>query len=269
MARIYSIGGEAGSTTSHHSQHHALHHQAYGTLHTTPEDGGERTHGAFSFHDMNLAVGDRLQVQCPDKVGGERSFVRIVGYLEHTSLIVTSPSRQGVRIPLLEHDPLVVRAFSRQNAFAFTTEVRHISHRPFEHLHLAFPVSIQGTMVRKSPRVRTRIPCELVAADGGTLQQVGRIENLSACGALLAASRPLGTIGTHIRVLFELEVHALRTALELDAEIVCLNQHPGLDDASEGGFLHGVDFRSPQPSDLQLLKAYVYQRIIEVPHSVV
>lgn len=267
MARIYSIGGEAGGA-SPQPQHHALHQQAY-DLHRTRTDGSERTQGFFSFHDMNLGVGDRLQIQCPDKVGGERSFVRIVGYLEQTSLIVTSPCRQGVRVPLLEHDPLVVRAFSRQSAFAFTTEVRHVSHRPFEHLHLAFPVAVQGTMVRKSPRVRTSIACELGVAGSSALTQAGHIENLSASGALIIAERPLGQIGTRVRLVFELEVHALRSALDLEAEIVCQNPHPGPDDAQGFGFQHGLEFRAPQPSDLQLLKAYVYQRIIEVPHSVV
>lgn len=269
MARVYSIGvGEAGGATAHHAQHRTPLHQGYDVHDGAADGGADFTHAHFNFHDMNLGVGDRLQIQCPDKVGGERSFVKIVGYLENASLIVTSPYRQGLRVPLLEHEQLVVRAFSRQNAFAFTTEVRHVSHRPFEHLHLAFPLRIQGTKVRKSPRVHTRIPCDISPSGSGALPLAGCIDNLSASGALISAVRPLGQVGSRVRLVFELDVHDLQSALELEAEIQCLSQGGGRDATTGSGFQHGVEFKAPQPSDLQLLKAYVYQRIIEVPQSV-
>lgn len=268
MAHVYGIGGGASGAASHHNRHHDGQQRGY-DMPQLADASGERSHGLFSFHDMNLAVGDRLQIQCPDKVGGERSFVRIIGYLEHASLIVSSPCRNGLRVPLIERDPLVVRAFSRQSAFAFTTEVRHISHRPFEHLHLAFPTRIQGTMVRKSPRVRANIPCDVTVIGADAPLQVGHIDNLSASGALINALRPLGQVGSRVRLVFELDVHALQSAVELEAEIVCLHRNPGIDDPEGGGYQHGVDFQSPRPADLQLLKAFVYQRIIEVPQSVV
>ncbi|HRQ48488.1 MAG TPA: flagellar brake protein, partial [Rhodocyclaceae bacterium] len=108
----------------------------------------------FTFADMKLGIGDRLQIQLPAHLQSERAFVRVVGYLENTSLIVTAPSRNGVRLELLENEVLIVRAFSRQSAFAFNCSILRVCKLPFDYLHLSFPRRIQGTVIRKSTRVR-------------------------------------------------------------------------------------------------------------------
>ena len=49
----------------------------------------------FGFDDMHLVVGDWLQVECPAPSGIGRVFVRVVGYVEGISLIVSDPKSAG------------------------------------------------------------------------------------------------------------------------------------------------------------------------------
>src|SRR5690606_35077510 len=74
-------------------------------------------HKGFSFADMHLAVGDRLQIECPAGTGLGRAFVRVIGYVDHLSILVTAPVAGNRRIDLVENDLVVVRVFSRENAF--------------------------------------------------------------------------------------------------------------------------------------------------------
>ena len=80
-----------------------------------PEFSGE----TFSFADMRLRVGDRIQLQPPARVSQERFIVKLIGYLENTSLLVTMPTENGLRVPFRDNDNLVARVFTSQKAFGF------------------------------------------------------------------------------------------------------------------------------------------------------
>jgi c-di-GMP-binding flagellar brake protein YcgR len=223
-----------------------------------PADSRERS---FTFSEMKLVVGDRLQVQCQAHHNSPRVFVKMVGYVENISLIVTAPSRNGVRLQLLETDTLIVRAFARQNAFAFKCSVLRVCTAPFHYLHLSFPEQIQGSMIRKSARVWIGVPSEVAGKPSGSVV----IENISATGALVLTDKPLGRRGDILRMSFRVNLHDIDSRLDVDAEILT---GFGTEDDTKHSYRHGVEFRNLKPEDLLVLKSLIYQQMIENPTSV-
>ena len=227
------------------------------------DDTGNRQ---FSFHDMRLLVGDRLQVQCPVHLGSPRVFVKVVGYLENSSLIVTAPFRRGARLALLEGEILVVRAFSRQSAFAFRCSILRVCRMPFDYLHLSFPDRIQGSVIRKSTRVRTRIPVQI---NGQHLPDTS-ITNISASGALVSTEQALASVGERLQLRFTVDLHDVESTLDLQAEVLNVMQDEDpLTGKPVGPMQHGVEFRDINPNDRLILKSLVYQQMIEKPDTVV
>lgn len=222
----------------------------------------------FPFRDMHLLVGDRLQVECPAHMGVGKVFVRTVGYVEAASLIVTTPTRGGQRVNLVENDLLIVRAFSRQSAFAFRCSVLRACRLPFDYLHLSFPDVVHGSEIRKSTRVRVRLAARC-AAEGGESQDV-ILENISSTGMLLAAERPPGAPGDSVRLDFAARVHDVDTGLRIEARIVSIAR---IDDREPSGaaamYRCGLEFGHLQPGDHMVIKGLVYQQIIENPASIV
>ncbi len=223
--------------------------------------------GYFTFHDMRLAVGDRLQVQLPEKFGVPRTYIRLLGYFDRVGLIVTAPLHKGVRVPLIDSDIITVRAFTRQSAFAFNCSVARVSRLPYDHLHLSFPHEVRGTIIRKATRVRTDLTVTAAGSEGEPQQ--AQMQNLSATGALLLSENTLGNKGDTVKLTFSLDIHGCASEVELTARIL----HLDLDSqpAANGGtqFLHGIEFVDTPPTMLMLIKGYVYQQIIEQPGSLV
>lgn len=222
----------------------------------------------FAFKDMQLAVGDRLQVQVPAHLKVPRTYVRLIGHHDKKSLVVTAPMHKGARVPLIDNELLVVRAFTRQSAFLFNCAVLRVCRLPFDYLHLSFPTEIKGTVIRKATRVRAAVPVEVV---GGSAEHPGGsvMENISASGALVIAPAPLGNKGDALRLRFTLEVHGCPSDVELDARLRYLDLSSEANDLGDVTYQHGFEFENPEIPMLMLLKGYVYQQIIEQPNSLV
>ncbi len=224
-------------------------------------------HKGFSFEDMRLAVGDRLQVECPAAKGVSRSVVRVVGYVENLSLIVTAPQARGRRIELVDNDPVIVRVFSRQSAFAFRTSVMRVCRLPFDYVHLSFPTLIQGSVIRKATRVRTRLAAEVGPDADDPAMQPGTLLNISATGVLLHTRASVGDKSGTVRLRFGFKLHDVDSELTVAADIRNVERED--DSNGEGADYHyGLDFRNLQPNDRLMIRSFVYQTIIEQPRHV-
>lgn len=222
----------------------------------------------FTFKDMQLSVGDRLQVQLPEHLQVPRTYVRLVGYVDKASLIVTAPVHKGMRVPLLDNELIVVRAFTRQSAFLFKSAVLRVCRLPFDYVHLSFPTDIKGTVIRKATRVKASFPVEVL----GGFMETGDdtvIENVSATGALVHAPAPLGNKGDIVKLRFVLNVHDCDSTVELDARIRYLDLATDGKDGMDISYQHGFEFVDPPATAMMLIKGYVYQQIIERPHALV
>lgn len=230
-------------------------------------DAGE---SAFSFQDMHLRVGDRLQLQPPATVSAERFVVKLIGYLDKVSVLVTAPMANGLRVPLRENDSIVARIFAGQKAFGFSTVVTRVCKIPYDYLHLAFPERVQGSVIRKSPRVRTRIIASVANLDapGGNDRQPGVIMNLSADGALLKARQPLGEKDSRFQLSFRVSLHKVDAYLTVSAVV----RSAVVDEPKEADsgmmFAYGVQFQDLAPNDTVILQSLIYHQMIEQPHTV-
>lgn len=231
-------------------------------------DGATPQRG-YSFRDMRLRVGDRLQLEPPAALGSDRHIVKLIGYVEGASLMTSVPMANGMRVQLVEGDMLVMRVFANQNAFAFGSSVLRVCKLPYDYLHLEFPKVIQGAMVRKSPRVRTRIIASVSPLDADT-KQPAMIANLSADGALVRARQAMCKSGQRLRLAFRIGLHgidALITVQAIARSIMVEDEKPG--DSPEGGVLHGMQFVELPPNDSMVLQSLIYQTMIEQPQLVV
>lgn len=222
-------------------------------------------HRGFTFADMHLAVGDRLQIECPAGTGVGRAFARVVGYLEKRSLLVTAPMVGQRRIDLIDNDMVVVRVFSRQNAFAFRASVLRASRLPFHYLHLSFPETIQGSVIRKATRVRTELDATATMMGGDGRSAPATVLNISATGLLLRTRAALGERDGQLRLKFDLPLHEVDTLFEVEAHIRNVSE-----EADEEGieYHYGLDFRDLDSNNRMLVKSFVYQTIIEQPRQV-
>ncbi len=240
---------------------------------TAPDQIGAVGAGApFTFDDMKLKAESRLQLEPPAQLGRERFLVKVIGYLRDVSLLVSAPiTASGLRLQLMEGEKVVMRSFSGQNAFAFTCTIGRICKMPYEYLHLSFPDVIQGVVIRKAPRVKSKI---IAAVQNTNSRNPGEqssalISNISANGAALDAKRTLGNKGDVLNLAFRVNLHKLDAFLSVKGAIRAVIDAENADLPSTEIIRYGVEFQGLQPNDMVILQSMIYQQIIESPHQLV
>lgn len=225
----------------------------------------------FTFDDMKLKVESRLQFEPAAHLSREQYFVKVIGYLRGTSLLVTIPfTAKGERPELKEGQKASLRSFSGQNAFGFSCTIKRIIKSPYEYLHLSFPDNIQGILIRKSIRIKTKI---IAAVSNIKLKNSGElisalISDISADGAALDSKRPLGNKDDTINLAFRVNLHQIDTYLTVKAVIrAVLNDDSADNMFGSDLFRYGIKFADLQPNDMVILQSMIYQQIIENPHK--
>ncbi|MEK7414297.1 MAG: flagellar brake protein [Planctomycetota bacterium] len=221
----------------------------------------------YPFAEMNLKVGDRLQIQPPAQLSPERFIVKLIGYLNNVSLLVTAPfDANGQHLQLIEGENLVVRVFASQNAFGFSCTIEKICRLPFDYLHLSFPSEVQGMVIRKSPRVRTKIIASVSTDQVDSAPAI--IANLSATGAMLDARRELAQKGDFVKLSFRVNLHNTEAYLTVNTVVRAVFT----DETLDGGAVfthHGLEFVDLPANDRMILQSMIYQQMIEHPQTLV
>ncbi len=239
---------------------------------TPPElPAGAKPDPRFTFDDMKLKAEDRLQLEPPPQLARERFSVRVIGFLRDASLLVTVPiTANGLRLQLVENEKVVMRSFSGQNAFGFACTIQRIIKIPYEYMHLSFPTHIQGIMIRKAPRIKTRIIATIqngVAGAAGPISAL--ISDISANGVSLEAKQALGDKGVILNVAFKVQLHNVDAFLSVKGVIRAVLSADPADAAKSGMIRHGIEFQDLQPNDCVVLQSMIYQQMIENPHKVI
>jgi c-di-GMP-binding flagellar brake protein YcgR len=235
---------------------------------TTAASNTSTSQGSFPFEAMNLKVGDRLQAQAPAKVSTERCFVRLIGYLPGQSMLITIPKTSNdVPLQLIEGDQLVMRVFSSKNAFGFACDVQKVYRLPYSYMHISFPKEVQGTLIRKAARVRTKIIAKVRVEQASSADLTGVISNLSANGALLDGRRDMAETGDRLQLDFRLKLHNIEANLSLPAVVRAVLDDETLRQSGSALAHFGLEFVDLQPNDQMLLQSMVYQKMIEDPQS--
>ena len=186
----------------------------------------------------------------------------MVGFVEDVSLLVSALYPRYKLPEFIENEIIVVRVFSRNNAYAFKCSINRICRTPFAYMHLSFPDQISGSVVRKSMRVKAGFDA-MVTTHANAEQHTALIENVSATGALLRLDQTLGAKGGALTVEFEITVHDVSTRLEIEALILSVRVD------GKGNHHHGIEFQKLSPNERMVLRSLIYQQMIENPRSVV
>ncbi|MEQ1516050.1 MAG: flagellar brake protein [Usitatibacteraceae bacterium] len=210
------------------------------------------------FNDIRLPVGTAMQLTNPANEAGGRETVRLIGYLDRKSLIVTHPARHGQIMFVKEGAVYRCRAFAGKNAYAFEAHVLRVALAPFPYLHLSFPATVQTNVIRKS----ARIPTEIVA----TAEPVGTgkvttctIKDLSVEGALIQSKIAIAEIGSEIRLAFRLTIDEEPFLFEIAAEIRSLQ---AASETEPNVMKCGVLFRKLDIAVRRELEIYIYRQMV-------
>ncbi len=221
---------------------------------------------------MKLNAESRLQLEPSAQLSRECYFVKVIGYLRGASLLVTTPvSANGTRPELKEGLKVVVRSFSGQNAFGFSCTIKRIVKGYYEYLHLSFPDSIKGIVVRKATRIKARI---ISTVQNSSSQNAGEqtsalISNISADGAALDAKRTLGNKGDILNLAFRVNLHRIDAFLSIKGAIRAVFSCGDADVSDPEIIRYGIEFQNLQPNDMVILQSMIYQQIIENPQHLV
>jgi hypothetical protein len=232
----------------------------------------------YTFDDMKLKVGDKLNLEVPGdydfRIGkqppNERFLVKVIGFLKGASLLITGPATAAVNAQLIAGKKVVMRSFSGQNAFGFSSCIERVCKVPYEYMHLSFPDIIEGIVVRKTPRVRTRIIVAVQNTKSGSAEQVSAlISDISANGVSLDAKQPLGGKGDILSLAFRVPLHNIEAYLSVKGAIRAVISGDTIDTSKSDLIRHGIEFQELQPNDSVILQSMIYQQMIENPHKVV
>jgi len=209
--------------------------------------------------DMQLNVGEMLQLVFAADDSQRKHATKVIGYLPGKSLLVTTPRIDGKVMMVREGQPVVVRMLSGNSVYAFNTQILATSLKPYAYLHLTYPAEIECIVVRKSLRVsadlETNVTRVTVDDPKGSVVAKGVIVDVSTSGAMLLADTQLGQVGDILTLTLRIPVAGVQKYLKLSAMIRSLRMN------NDGGHLHGVEFQLLEEMDNIFLHGFVYEQL--------
>ena len=185
--------------------------------------------------ELKHNIGDTVQLQFFPGKEEERYYVKLVGFLQGKSIIVTTPRDNGVALRIPVKQDFIVRLVSGNSAKGFSATAIHATSTPYPHLHLTYPEKLESITVRKAER----IDCKLIVAvhTGKTKNTVpegisATMNNLSTAGAQITSSETIADSGEEILIscqviVAEIKVNPsssllLSLVLKLNLSLCCL-----------------------------------------------
>jgi c-di-GMP-binding flagellar brake protein YcgR len=215
-----------------------------------------------SFESMGLQVGDRLQFELLTDSLQIRHLTSLIGFVKDLSVLVRTPVVKGLPVPVAEADPVLIRAFSGRNAYAFETTVARIGRSPYPYLHLAYPRQVRMVAIRDALRVRSDLVATALNLErnpGGT-PQPGTIADLSVTGAQLDSARELGSSGERLQLFFKFTLSPADYEVKLSPKVTIQSCRKLQDEKSgEEFYRHGLHFEKMHTTESLLIQSYIQQ----------
>ena len=213
---------------------------------------------------LNLVVGATLQLET-HQFNGAAVPVTLIGYVPGRSIMVmlAGSAEIGTRLALRTGDPCVVRFEAGDSLYAFDTQVLWQAEQPFIHVHLAYPQGVQGTLVRRSPRVQVNdMVMMLVMEEAGRKLSVA-LADISMLGARLVAGTRLGEVGER----FSIEIpHLGQGATErvaLPCRVCYVREEQSVSAGGKRVYHHGVEFADLSREALLFIERYIGDKVAE------
>jgi c-di-GMP-binding flagellar brake protein YcgR len=215
----------------------------------------------ITFEDMDLRVGSRIQVVSfrSKKIISHSS---VVGWEEDQYLLTKMPQSNGISIPVGVGERLDIRFFSGVSIYIFPSCVQFIYYNPRTLLELTFPEQIHHVPLRKSVRVSTNVPVNILR-QGQAIPDIATAVDLSATGIMLQSKEPLGEIGQQIRFSFPIRNAATKTELRINASGTIRNNRTGENEIGAPVYVQGISFDNLAPPDATALQNYIYESTLK------
>ncbi|MFT7246168.1 MAG: c-di-GMP-binding flagellar brake protein YcgR [Candidatus Azotimanducaceae bacterium] len=210
-------------------------------------------------NSLRLRFGDTMQLQV---VGEDPRFsVRLVGYLENRSIIITTPIYNRRLVAVRVGQPVTVRMMVNDRACAFITEVMHTYRVPYPHVHLGYPKELVTNQLRKAVRVETRVDGSVINRSIGDRGKEidSHLLDISETGAHLVTPIRIGKSGDEITLSLKLDIGGIHRRLSIPA---ILRGRMKVKEADESRKVHyGVEFLTLSDGDRIELIAFVYSKL--------
>jgi c-di-GMP-binding flagellar brake protein YcgR len=210
--------------------------------------------------DLDLQVGESLQIQFMDDETRGQFYVKVIGFLPERSVLVTAPEKDGRPLPMRDGRAVLARSYSGDEARGFTcTVLRHCS-QPYPYLHLSYPNKLENMAERQASRVRSAIAVSVRPHAGGVADVPAVIRDVSNTGAQLLASANVGAAGDRIVIRARLPLDVIG---DQPVDLPALIRNVQDETAVKGSlwrFRCGVEFEPLDTQSTLILRAYLYER---------
>ncbi len=209
--------------------------------------------------DLNLTVGASLLLE--RKSNGHQFMVELVGYSIGRSVMIRLPEESDSCLALTLDEQVILRYLGGDNQFAFQSRVSYLAAEPYPHVHLDYPMGVQGRALRKAPRidVNSEAQVSLCLDDHGRQVSV-KMMNISETGARLLATSKLAGSGES----FTIEIPMISGNQERVVALTCVVRH--VNDIPYGPnkeYHHGVEFVSVDDSARALIHRFIQKSVAE------
>lgn len=222
------------------------------------------------FEDMNLQVGDRLQLVSVLQEKKVISFTNLIGFEKNNFIFVKFPQANGVDVPLNIGERLDVVIFSGDSIFNFLCTVDEIYLGFHQFAALSFPQKIYSTRLRNDPRAKVNLPISVNSKSSGSSEQVIAMAcDLSISGALLESDSQLGEVGQSINLTLKIQTKATKQEVAITSKAIIRNlqEIPENDQNQARRFRHGVQFNNLSDSEVVMMQNYIYESLLKKTSS--
>lgn len=206
----------------------------------------------LDFSELNIAIGQLVDVLPQQSTTKEFSQVVVVGAIPQQALIITAPE-SGIFPRLEVGEKLVFRLGLADGLAIFAAHVLFISEVPAFMVYVDFPGVVTFKRVRNATRVSVSLP--VLVSNISSKQQsglAGRIIDISTTGAGLEMFDPLGSSGDRIKIKGKFSVGSIQRVLSIDAVIRISKR------LSDKVIFYGIEFLESDENDLLVLFGFIF-----------
>lgn len=213
----------------------------------------------------SVKLGDVFQLQFVEHPERGRFSVKVFGYNEGQSLIISAPTNSNGSLLLLhEGQQFVVRSLSGRQVMAFQAEVIKTCMVPYPYVHLRVQRPPERMDVRNVHRVDVEMiasvrPVKLIAGEEVEVEAIAaNLVDISTSGCLLSMPAMLDEDLEVLNLSLRFDVAEHNRTLQLRARI-CSHRESGDEDSRR--HLYGVQFDEVEADKRLVLNCFVYERI--------
>ncbi|MFJ7567668.1 flagellar brake protein [Herminiimonas sp. NPDC097707] len=220
------------------------------------------------FDAMNLQAGTKLQFVTYRSLAKAQYISTLIGWDVGEYMLVRLPRENGTALNFFDGEKVSVRVFSGTAICTFDTSVVKVIHHPLYCLCLTFPVSMQMKRLRREMRIKVALEATVVSAATPVESHQVALDNLSATGALISTTVPIGEVDEVVTVSFTLPSYDGEEAALIKMKAKIRNMVEELN-ADQRSYMVGTEFVEMDTTDQLMVRNYVYGAVLETRQSIV